>query len=213
MFNISRVRVVVEASDPLTAAGIADHLRFNPELQILPQSELSVADVLVMCVDVVEPATLIKLRDAAASRQLRTILVTDHMDEEHISAAAACRVVSVLGRQEVTPQRLPDEVVHAFRDRVANADSPPGSKRARASLDARLRDLIAQSGSRSAAVFNPRELDVLRLLAEGHGTSEIAERIAYSERTVKNLLYVILTRLQARNRSHAVACALRAGLI
>ncbi|MCW2540543.1 MAG: hypothetical protein JWN95_2268 [Frankiales bacterium] len=213
MFNISRVRVVVEASDPLTAAGLADHLRFSPELQILPQSELSVADVLVMCVDIVDPATLIKLRDAAASRRLRTILVTDHMAEEHISAAAACRVVTVLGRHEVTPQRLPDEVVHAYRDRATNAESSPGSERARASLDARLRDLLAQNGARSEAIFDSRELDVLRLLAEGHGTSEIAERIAYSERTVKNLLYAILTRLQARNRSHAVACALRAGLI
>jgi len=54
---------------------------------------------------------------------------------------------------------------------------------------------------------------VLRLIADGCDTSEIANRLAYSERTVKNVLHDVTTRLQLRNRSHAVAYALRQGLI
>jgi DNA-binding CsgD family transcriptional regulator len=61
--------------------------------------------------------------------------------------------------------------------------------------------------------LTPRETEVLRLVAEGHDTAEIAETMCYSERTVKNILHDLTTRLQLRNRSHAVAYAMREGLI
>jgi DNA-binding CsgD family transcriptional regulator len=58
-----------------------------------------------------------------------------------------------------------------------------------------------------------REVDVLRLMAEGLDTAEIAGKLCYSERTVKNVIYGITHRLKLRNRSHAVAYALRSGMI
>ena len=58
-----------------------------------------------------------------------------------------------------------------------------------------------------------REANVLRLVADGYDTAEIADRLAWSERTVKNVIHDITTRHQLRNRSHAVAYAVRAGLI
>jgi DNA-binding NarL/FixJ family response regulator len=61
--------------------------------------------------------------------------------------------------------------------------------------------------------LSPREVDVLRLVADGLDTGEIADSLNYSERTVKNVLHELTTRLQLRNRSHAVAYAVREGLI
>ena len=61
--------------------------------------------------------------------------------------------------------------------------------------------------------LTPRETEVLRLVADGHDTSEIATRLCYSERTVKNVLHDLNIRLQLRNRSQAVAYAVREGLI
>nr|WP_269327708.1 helix-turn-helix transcriptional regulator [Kineosporia mesophila] len=58
-----------------------------------------------------------------------------------------------------------------------------------------------------------REVEVLALIADGLDTAEIAERMQYSERTVKNILSGVMARLGLRNRSHAVAYALRAGLL
>ena len=58
-----------------------------------------------------------------------------------------------------------------------------------------------------------RELRVLRLLADGYSTAEIASALAYSERTIKNAIHDLTTRLQLRNRSHAVAFRGPAGLI
>lgn len=58
-----------------------------------------------------------------------------------------------------------------------------------------------------------RELQVLRLLAEGVGNREIAERLGVSEHTVKFHLSAIFGKLGASTRTDAVRRAVRAGLI
>ena len=58
-----------------------------------------------------------------------------------------------------------------------------------------------------------RETAVLRLLAQGHDTAEVGRQLFYSERTVKNIIHDITSRLELRNRAHAVAYAIREGLI
>lgn len=58
-----------------------------------------------------------------------------------------------------------------------------------------------------------RELEVLRLLAKGAGTREIAESLCYSERTVKTLIQEIGRELGARSRAQAVAEGIRLGFI
>lgn len=58
-----------------------------------------------------------------------------------------------------------------------------------------------------------REKQVLRLVADGHPTREVAKQLCYSERTIKNVIHDAVTKLNARSRSQAVAEAVRAGLI
>ena len=65
----------------------------------------------------------------------------------------------------------------------------------------------------ASARFNERERDVLALLADGHDTQEIADRLFYSERTIKGVIHEITTRLNLRNRSHAVAYAIKVGAV
>ena len=54
---------------------------------------------------------------------------------------------------------------------------------------------------------------MLRPLAEGLDTAEVSGQLFYSERTVKNIIHDITSRLELRNRTHAVAYAIKAGLI
>jgi DNA-binding CsgD family transcriptional regulator len=58
-----------------------------------------------------------------------------------------------------------------------------------------------------------RELAVLRMLADGENTREIAGQLSYSERTVKNIVQTLLAKLNCRTRAHAVATATRQGVI
>jgi DNA-binding NarL/FixJ family response regulator len=68
-------------------------------------------------------------------------------------------------------------------------------------------------GKPAAARLTDREQQVMSLIAAGHPTREVAQQLCYSERTVKNVLHDVVTKLNARSRSQAVAHAVREGLI
>ncbi len=61
--------------------------------------------------------------------------------------------------------------------------------------------------------LSEREHEVLRMLAEGESTRGIAERLNYSERTVKNIVRDLLVKFDCKTRAHAVALAVRQGVI
>jgi len=69
------------------------------------------------------------------------------------------------------------------------------------------------NGRPALARLTEREQQVLALIAQGHPTREVAQELCYSERTVKNVLHDVVTKLNARSRSQAVAHAVREGLI
>jgi len=70
-----------------------------------------------------------------------------------------------------------------------------------------------QSASRLALELKDRDLEVLRLLASGESTADIARELAYSESMIKHVIHGVVTGIGARNRAHAVAIAIRAGII
>ena len=63
------------------------------------------------------------------------------------------------------------------------------------------------------ADLSERELDVLRLLAQGLTNAEIAERLYLTRGTVRNYVSAILTKLGVEDRTQAAILALRHGLV
>jgi len=61
--------------------------------------------------------------------------------------------------------------------------------------------------------LSERELEVLRLLAEGYNNKAIAAQLVLAEGTVKNYVSTILDKLHAANRTHATQIARKQGLI
>ena len=61
--------------------------------------------------------------------------------------------------------------------------------------------------------ITPREMEVLRGVAQGSANKLIAAQLSISEHTVKNHLKSILGELSASDRTHAVMIALKRGLL
>jgi DNA-binding NarL/FixJ family response regulator len=79
----------------------------------------------------------------------------------------------------------------------------------------RLRSFFT-SGSPAATPFpmlSDRERDVLRLIAAGEGNGDIARRLFLSEKTVRNYVSAIFTKIDVDNRRHAMLLAREAGLV
>jgi two-component system response regulator DevR len=72
---------------------------------------------------------------------------------------------------------------------------------------------LAQEQIRRDSGLAPQEIEVLRMLADGVSTQEVAERLFWSEITVKRKVQDIVDKLQVTNRVQAVAEAIRRGLI
>ena len=75
----------------------------------------------------------------------------------------------------------------------------------------RLSNLSAEGASLTE--LSEKETDILRCVAMGLSNKEIAEQLAYSEKTVKNYLSIIFQKLNIRDRTQAAIFAFRHGLI
>ncbi|KUJ64147.1 LuxR family transcriptional regulator [Streptomyces albus subsp. albus] len=205
-----RIMVDLRAQDPISQAGVASHLRTRPEVRLVDRTGTEAPQVVLVVVDAVDDAVLRVLRQIQRTCPARGVLVTTNIDEQQLVSAAECGFVGVVRRAEATPERLV-QVIGA----VAK-----GEGHVPADL---LGSLLEQVGKLQGEVLGPRglnftglaarEIEVLRLVAEGYDTADIAVKLSYSERTIKNVLHAVMTRLNLRNRSHAVAYALRQGLI
>jgi len=205
-----RVATYVYADDPILEAGMVSQLRGRPEIDIVEASELSRAQVGVAAADALDDETLRILRALKRAGIAHTLLIMRAIDDAAVVSAAEVGVSGLLRRSEATPEALVRTI-----QKVAAGDGVIPSDL--------LGHLLGQVGRLQRQVLSPRgltfsglsdrEIDVLRLIAEGHDTNEIARQLCYSQRTVKNVLHDVTTRLQLRNRSHAVAYAVREGLI
>ena len=86
-------------------------------------------------------------------------------------------------------------------------DVHAGRKRIGQEVAAQLADHLGEE------LLTPREIDVLRLIADGNSNKLIASHLSLSEDTVKGHVKNILSKLGANDRTHAVTIALKRGII
>ncbi|MGI5458364.1 helix-turn-helix transcriptional regulator [Streptomyces sp. CA-249302] len=205
-----RIPVAVHAPDPILREGATSQLRRYPEIELREESASGPGTVALLVEDVLDETALTRLRRLVRSEGARAVLVVSTLRESELLDVIECGVGAIVWRHEATATRMVQAVLAAAR---GDGDLPSDL----------LGRLISQVGSlhRSAAGrpggpssgLAPREVDVLLLVAEGLDTGEIAGKLSYSERTVKNVIHGLTTRLHLRNRAHAVAYALREGYI
>lgn len=208
--TIRRIPISLHASDPISHAGVAGQLRPRPEVQLLDPEESGRAVVALVITDNVDDETLRTLRGLRCRGNTRLVVVAAELDDAALAAVVEIGVAGLVRRSEATADRLISVISAA-----ANGDGsvPPDLLGRLLSQVGRLQQQVLGPRGLTFSGLAEREIQVLKLVADGWGTAEIAVRLSYSQRTVKNVLHDITSRLHLRNRSHAVAYALRHGLI
>ena len=205
--------VAVLARDPLVRQGIVGYLRVSPGIRLMTLDAVEHADVVLVIDGEVGEGTLSAMKCVAEKvpgRDARFVIVCDAIRESQLLRALDWGMVSVLLRQETDYDRIASALADARHGRIEVPRDAGGWLESR--LRAVQRDLLAAQGLNSAGLYD-REVDVLRLLADGMDNTEIASRLNYSERTVRNIVQGVLSRLKLRNRVQAVAYAIRTGAI
>jgi DNA-binding NarL/FixJ family response regulator len=206
----ARIGVLVHGGDPVSRAGIVSQLRAGGEFRLLGEDDADAADVSMVIADQMDAETAITIRSLRLRGVTRIVLLVTRIDDKALLAAVEAGVAGVVRRHQATQQAL----ATAIRTAAAGEGTLPPDLLGR---------LLSQVGQLQRQVLSPRgltfaglterEIGVLRLLAEGLDTVEVGRRLFYSERTVKNIIHDVTSRLELRNRTHAVAYAIREGLI
>ncbi|AGL17140.1 LuxR C-terminal-related transcriptional regulator [Actinoplanes sp. N902-109] len=204
------IRVALRAPDPITVAGLITLLAGDPRVIVLDPAREIAADVLLTAGDpagertgAAAPAGTGEVRTTAPARtgaatagerkDLPLVVIADEVTDVDVAALAERhRGVAVLPRRVATGGNLGQAVTAAAAGEVVT---------------------FGDAGTDAGFPLSGRELAVLRLVAEGYDTAEIAVRLGRSVRTVKAILRSITARERLRNRTHAVAYAIRAGVL
>lgn len=206
----ARIDVYVWADDPLSRAGTIAQLRASSSVRVVEEQLVHEAAVALVVADEVGAEALRAIRSLRRRGSAGVALLVTRLDDHGLLAAVEAGVGGVLRRSQATVSN----VVSTIRAVAAGEGTLPPDMLAR---------LLEQVGQLQRQVLAPRgltfsgltqrELEVLRLLADGYDTAEVSGKLYYSERTVKNIIHDITSRLELRNRTHAVAYAIKAGLI
>ena len=206
--QLARVAVFIEANDEISRAGLAAQLRGRSEVLVVDTvADATVAVVLVDQIDDLAARTVRALIRAGCANVAIVAATLDNLGVLQAVEAGAC---ALMRRSEVVPERLAHVIVSAAD---GHGSIPPDLLGALLSQVGKLQHDVLHPRGLLFNGFTEREVEVLALIADGFDTGEIAAKLAYSERTVKNIIHDVTSRYNLRNRCHAVAYALRSSVI
>jgi len=203
------VRKMLEAEEDMTVVGEAATGR-----EALEQARALMPDVILMDIKMPDPsadsgqaldgieATRILCREMP---HIGIIFVTMSQEDEFVF-----RGLQAGGRGYILKDSDPETMLRAIRA-VAHGESLLGPTIAQKAL----RQFSALPGKQAPLVdeLTPRELEVLTLIAEGLCNKEIARELSISEKTVKNHINNIFSKLHLYDRTQAMLYAIRKGLV
>ncbi|MBW4704683.1 MULTISPECIES: response regulator transcription factor [unclassified Micromonospora] len=205
-----RAQTYIRTPDPISTAGITAALRGRAEIEVVPAQMITAETVGVVAADTLDRDTLDVLRAVRRLGCRRFVLVATVESDSALIPAVELGVRALASRTEATGHRLAQLVVSTAS---GGAAMPPEVLGLLVKQVTRLQQTVLAPRGIDVNGLSVRESEILRLVADGMDTREVATRLSYSERTVKNVLHDITSRFQLRNRTHAVAYAVREGLI
>jgi DNA-binding NarL/FixJ family response regulator len=203
----SPIRILVVDDHPVVRQGVAGLVGGDPNMRVvgeasngreaIQQFRAHHPDVVLMDLQMPEMNgldALMAIRDEAP--EARIIVLTTYAGD-----AQVLRAIKAGARGYLLKSALHRELLETIRAVHA------GKK----SLSAEVSYELAEHASDD--VMTPAEIRVLRLIAEGNANKEIAEQLSVSEETVKGQVRNILSKLGAKDRTHAAMIGLKRGII
>lgn len=214
------IRVLVCDDQVLIRTGLVTIIDAQPDLEVVGECgdgqaavdlagrvhpDVVVMDVRMPVLDGIEATRL--LAGAGVPRPVKVLVVTTFNLDEYVYEALRAGASGFLLKDAP-----PAQLLHGIRTVGTGAAllDPEVTRRLVGRYAARIRPA---EGTSHNIPLTPRELEVLRLIADGLSNSEIAAALVISPETVKTFVSRILTKLDLRDRVQAVVYAYRQGLV
>lgn len=214
--SLSPITILVVDDHAVVRHGIRAFLETQPDLKVIAEAasgqegialaKQHLPDVVLM--DLVMPG----LDGVAATRQVKqasprtqVVVLTSYHDDEHIFPAIRAGALSYV-LKEISPDALADVV------RKAAYGEATLHSRVAARVIRELQGLRADQIN-PFTELSDREMEVLRLIADGLANKEIADQLYLSEKTVKGHVSNILSKLHLQDRTQAAIFAWREGIV
>ncbi|TDC55163.1 response regulator transcription factor [Actinomadura sp. KC345] len=214
------VRVLVCDDQPLIRTGFVTIIDAQPDLEVVGECadgqaavdlarqvkpDMVVMDVRMPVLDGIEATR--RLAGSGVAQPVKVLVVTTFNLDEYVYEALRAGASGFLLKDAP-----PAQLLHGIRTVASGAAllAPEVTRQLVGRYAERIRpaETPADDGP-----LTPRELDVLRLIADGRSNSEIAATLVISQETVKTYVSRILTKLDLRDRVQAVVYAYRSGLV
>lgn len=186
------IKFAIEAQDDMRLVGEASNGKQAIEQFQLHRPDVTLMDLKMPVMGGVEAITAIREKDAKA----RFIVLTTYSGD-----VQAARALKAGASGYLLKGSMGMDLIQTIRDVHA------GRRR----IPAQIASEIAEHVDSDA--LSPREVEVLRAAAAGNSNRAIANLLGISEETVKGHMKNILSKLSAKDRTHAVTIALRRGFL
>jgi DNA-binding NarL/FixJ family response regulator len=200
----SAIARVLDSEEDMTVVGIAR--RGDEAATLAAEHNPSVVLMDFRLPDVSGPATAVKIRTAVP-----TAAIVFHSAEE--SEDALLDAIDAGAIAYLTKSATADQIIEAVRKASVGEVLIPVGLFAKAIARQRRVGNEKQAREKLLAEFTPRELDVLRLLADGHDTQALARLLGIAPHTVEWHVTHVIEKLRVHSKLQAVIAAARLGLI
>ncbi len=217
MVDVDRpIRVLIVDDHPVVRHGLRSLLAGHPDLEVAGEAEDGVevlpflsshaTDVVLLDIQMKGQSGIDVARRVHHSYpQIKIIVLTTYDDESLLHEALEAGVHGYL-LKSVSHETLPDSIRAVMR----------GERLLSPSLVSTVvsnYQKLAQEQARREVGLTTQELQILAAIAEGASNKDLAERLFWSEATVKRRVQEILDKIGAANRAQAIAEAMRRGWI